>query len=65
MKEQIRLLRKELAEHAEVENELAKRSHFCQRVIKKYRTQLEILESQKNNLTSTDGVITGPKPSVG
>lgn len=38
MRVNIKKLRKELSEHAEVEIELAKRSHFCQRVIKKYRT---------------------------
>jgi len=34
----MKLLKIELEEHAEVENELAKRSHFCQRVIQKYKT---------------------------
>ena len=32
------LLVTELEEHKEVENELAKRSHFCTRVIQKYKT---------------------------
>jgi hypothetical protein len=30
---QMKALKLELIEHNEVENELAKRSHFCQRVI--------------------------------
>jgi hypothetical protein len=33
MKQQMKILKIELEEHAEVENELAKRSHFCNRVI--------------------------------
>ena len=34
---EIRLLQVELGEHIEVENELAKRSYFCNKVIKKYK----------------------------
>lgn len=36
----------ELAEHREVEKELAKRSHFCNRVIKKYKEQIQILKDE-------------------
>lgn len=34
----MKALKVELNQHNEVENELAKRSHFCQRVIQKYKT---------------------------
>lgn len=37
MKGIIHTLRKDLVDHKEVEKELAKRSHFCQKVIKKYK----------------------------
>lgn len=33
----ISTLKRDLADHKEVEKELAKRSHFCQKVIKKYK----------------------------
>lgn len=46
MRGQIKLLKVELEEHAEVENELAKRSHFCQRVITKYKTQVKVLKEE-------------------
>ena len=46
MRAQIKLLKVELEEHAEVENELAKRSHFCQRVIAKYKTQVQVLKEE-------------------
>lgn len=48
MRQKIQVLRKELIEHGLVEQELAKRSHFCQRVIKKYRAQLEELKNAKH-----------------
>lgn len=38
MQQQQKLLKIELEEHSEVEHELAKRSHFCNRVIQKYKT---------------------------
>jgi hypothetical protein len=43
---QIKLLRVELREHREVEHELAKRSHFCTRVIKRYRDQIKVLKEE-------------------
>ena len=57
----MKLLKIELEEHAEVESELAKRSHFCQRVIQKYKTQINILkeeqiEKHKNLDQFNDGV---------
>lgn len=38
MVQQMKALKAELNEHNDAENELAKRSHFCQRVISKYKT---------------------------
>jgi hypothetical protein len=43
MRQQMKVLKIELDEHQEVENELAKRSHFCARVIQKYKTQVKML----------------------
>jgi hypothetical protein len=53
MSEQIVALRKDIEIHKQVENELAKRSHFCQKVIKKLKSKLvelteEIEEAKKN-----------------
>ena len=36
----MKLLKIELAEHNEIENELAKRYHFCNKVVKKYKDQI-------------------------
>lgn len=46
MKEEMKRLRVELQEHREVEKELGKRSHFCNRVIKKYKDQIKVLEEE-------------------
>lgn len=40
----ISTLTRDLADHKEVENELAKRSHFCQKVVKKYKDQIKELK---------------------
>ncbi len=37
----IKTLTRDLADHKQVEEELAKRSHFCQKVIKKYKQQIQ------------------------
>jgi len=42
----MKVLKIELDEHQEVEKELAKRSHFCTRVITKYKTQVKMLEEE-------------------
>lgn len=42
----IQNLQKDLADHKEVENELAKRSHFCQKVIQKYEGQIKKLKAE-------------------
>ena len=41
MGSEIRTLKKDLVVHEEVEKELAKRSHFCQKVIEKYKGQIK------------------------
>ena len=52
----MKALKIELNEHNEVENELAKRSHFCQRVIQKYKTQIKVLNEEiENNQKTVEG----------
>jgi len=51
MKSVITNLTKDLEDHKEVEKELAKRSHFCQKVIQKYKQQIEDL---KKEISDTD-----------
>ena len=46
MKENITNLKQELDEHREVEKELAKRSHFCNQIISKYKTNIKTLQSE-------------------
>ena len=46
MKTVITNLTKDLEDHKEVEKELAKRSHFCQKVIQKYKQQIEDLQKE-------------------
>ena len=46
MKSVITNLSKDLEDHKEVEKELAKRSHFCQKVIQKYKQQIEDLKTE-------------------
>lgn len=46
MGEQIVSLRKDIEIHKQVENELAKRSHFCQKVIKKLNAKMKELKDQ-------------------
>lgn len=41
MKSQIETLQREIEIHKEVEKELAKRSHFCQKVIKRLKQDLK------------------------
>lgn len=47
MKTQIETLKREIDIHKEVEKELAKRSHFCQKVIKRLRGELKEQEDSK------------------
>ena len=46
MKSVITNLSKDLEDHKEVEKELAKRSHFCQKVIQKYKQQIVDLKQE-------------------
>ena len=47
MKSQIDTLKRDIEIHKQVEKELAKRSHFCQKVIKKLKQQVKELENEK------------------
>ena len=48
MSEQIVSLKKDIEIHKQVENELAKRSHFCQKVIKKLQEKIKTLKSERD-----------------
>ena len=47
MKSEINNLTRDVQIHKEVEKELAKRSHFCQKVIKRLKQQVKDLEADK------------------
>ena len=47
MKTQIDTMKRDIQIHKEVEKELAKRSHFCQKVIKRLKQQVKDLQSEK------------------
>lgn len=47
MKTEIDTLKRDIQIHKEVEKELAKRSHFCQKVIKRLKVQIKELEDEK------------------
>mmetsp|Transcript_8629 Transcript_8629/g.13368 ORF Transcript_8629/g.13368 Transcript_8629/m.13368 type:complete len:288 (-) Transcript_8629:248-1111(-) len=47
MKAQIETQKRDIQIHKEVEKELAKRSHFCQKVIKRLKQQVKDLEAEK------------------
>ena len=59
-KQKIETLMRDIDIHKEVEKELAKRSHYCQRVIKRLKQRVADLETEKVAQDST----TGPKPAV-
>ena len=72
MKSQIETLKRDIEIHKEVEKELAKRSHFCQKVIKRLRQQVKDLEGEKADLMqrkggapSASGKAIGMKASAG
>lgn len=46
MKTQIETLKRDIQIHKEVEKELAKRSHFCQKVIKRLKQQVKDFEDK-------------------
>lgn len=52
MQEQIETLNRDIAIHKEVEKELAKRSHFCQKVIKQLKAEIkELQDKQQDGVT--------------
>lgn len=57
MKSQIETLKRDIEIHKEVEKELAKRSHFCQKVIKRLRQQVKDLEAEKADVAGKRGSI--------
>ncbi len=56
MKSQIETLKRDIEIHKEVEKELAKRSHFCQKVIKRLRQQVKDLETEKIEIQQKKGM---------
>ena len=59
MNKQIDTLKRDIQIHKEVEKELAKRSHFCQKVIKRLKQQVKDLETEKDNRPAVMGVSGG------
>ena len=59
MKTQIETLKRDIEIHKEVEKELAKRSHFCQKVIKRLKQQVKDLENEKADLMQRKGISGG------
>ena len=59
MKNEIDQLKRDVSIHKEVEKELAKRSHFCNKVIKKQKAK--IFELEKGKTLDYDQL--GPKAS--
>lgn len=53
MKTSIETLKREIEIHKEVEKELAKRSHFCQKVIKRLRNEVAELKQEKEERPRT------------
>ena len=50
-------MKRDIDIHKEVEKELAKRSHFCQKVIKRLKQQVKELEAEKAELQQKKGII--------
>jgi len=59
MKTQIDTLKRDIQIHKEVEKELAKRSHFCQKVIKKLKLQVKEMEDEKDHRDSKRPAVMG------
>ena len=53
MKSQIETYQREIEIHKEVEKELAKRSHFCQKVIKRLKQDINDIQSGKQEEGAT------------
>lgn len=49
MKAKIEVMKRDIGIHQEVEKELAKRSHFCQKVIKRLKMQVRDLEAERDS----------------
>lgn len=59
MKTQIETLKRDIEIHKEVEKELAKRSHFCQKVIKRLKQQVKDLEQEKQEILQKKNIAAG------
>jgi chromosome segregation ATPase len=59
MKTQIETLKRDIEIHKEVEKELAKRSHFCQKVIKRLKQQVKELEQEKQDILQKKAAVQG------
>jgi hypothetical protein len=57
MRAQIDKIKRDIQIHKEVEKELAKRSHFCQKVIKKLKNQVETLEAERGQVQNNPGEV--------
>ena len=51
----MKALKAELNENNDAENEHAKRSHFCQRVISKYKIQIKVLQEDIDTIKIEGG----------
>lgn len=58
-------IKRDIAIHKELETELAKRSHFCQKVIQKLKAQAEALEAEKASLPEVTGQRVGGDTTEG
>lgn len=67
MKSQIETLKRDIEIHKEVEKELAKRSHFCQKVIKRLKQQVKEFEQERQDQQKKGGVtnLKGLRNSIG
>ena len=61
MKGTIDTLKRDIEIHEEVERELAKRSHFCQKVIKRLRQEVKDLTDEKKELKSNASATGGKR----
>jgi hypothetical protein len=52
LSEQVKALRRDVEIHKQVEGELAKRSHFCQKLIKKLRKRIRTVEEECQELVA-------------
>ena len=64
MGEQIVSLKKDIEIHKQVENELAKRSHFCQKVIAKLNAKMKEHKEEISNIKKQKGVSSKSKAQL-